>query len=118
MALSPTAAQLAALSSSDKPGPVYMLNLLTYKDVSEYAKYAMGVRSVLKRLGARVLWSGTVDSCVIGNMAAAAAGGAGAMGRIDAVGIVEYPSRAAFLYMVTQDEEYKRVHRHREKACS
>ena len=102
---------LAAAASADD-GPVVMLNLLKFKDVATdggsgaaaYNKYGGSVTRMVEARGGQVLWSGRVDQILIGEE--------GANGW-DAIALVQYPSRQAFLDMVT-DDTYLKSHEHRE----
>lgn len=102
---------LAAAASTDD-GPVVMLNLLKFKDVATdggsgaaaYNKYGDSVTRMVEARGGQVLWSGRVDQVLIGEEAA---------NGWDAIALVQYPSRQAFLDMVT-DDTYLKSHEHRE----
>ena len=59
---------------------------------------------MVEERGGRVLWSGRVDQVLIGEEAA---------NGWDAIALVQYPSRQAFLDMVS-DETYLKSHEHRE----
>jgi uncharacterized protein (DUF1330 family) len=67
-----------------------------------YERYGDRMRSMLEQTGARVLFQGRADSVVIG----------GDADDWDAVILVEYPSRAAFLEM-TSSKEYREVSKDR-----
>jgi len=103
--------ELAAAAGHDD-GPVVMLNLLKFKDVADtggrgvasYNRYGDAVSRMVEERGGRILWSGRVDQVLIGD---AAANG------WDAIALVQYPSRQAFLDMVSA-EEYQGAHEHRE----
>ena len=116
MALNPTKEQITRLleDSAAKDGQVVMLNLLKFRERADdgqggsgeeaYSRYgAQAVQKVTER-GGRVLWMGKPDSVVIGDEAA---------GDWDAVILVMYPNRAAFIDM-TSDPEYQKAHVHRE----
>jgi uncharacterized protein (DUF1330 family) len=104
-------AALAAAASADD-GPVVMLNLLRFKEVAtgggsgaaSYNRYGDSVSRMVEERGGRVLWSGRVDQVLIGEEAA---------NGWDAIALVQYPSRQAFLDMVS-DETYLKSHEHRE----
>jgi uncharacterized protein (DUF1330 family) len=102
VALYPTPEQIAALHAGPADGPVVMVNLLRFKprgdapddDVSgedAYRRYVEPMKAFIASKGARVIWAGRVDSQVIGH------GGEG----FHMVGVVEYPSRRAFLEIAT-----------------
>ena len=102
---------LAAAAAGDN-SPVVMLNLLKFKAVTDaggrgvesYNRYGDAVRRMVEDRGGRVLWSGRVDQVLIGD--------AGANGW-DAIALVQYPSRQAFLDMLSA-QEYRGAHGHRE----
>ena len=102
MPIGPTKEQINALVDSELDMPVVMLNLLKFAERSDggngagsgrdsYARYGDRVRSMLEDVGGRVLWQGRADSVVIG----------GEGDDWDAVILVEYPSRKAFLEMTS-----------------
>ncbi len=100
---SPTVGQFQLLKTSAKQGPFVMVNLLRFgktgRSGSEtgrqsYERYAQAVEPLLKRVGARLLWLGSVDQIFIGDDTDA----------FDHVMLVEYPSRKAFLDMVSSPE--------------
>jgi uncharacterized protein (DUF1330 family) len=97
MFIEPTREQIEELASSPETGPVVMINLLRFRPdggAVAYAHYGEGAMPCLERAGARVLWQGRPDSVVIGEDA----------DLWDAVLLVEYPSRRAFLEMVSSTE--------------
>jgi uncharacterized protein (DUF1330 family) len=115
MPIGPTKEQIQALVKSELDTPVVMLNLLKFADRASgdgesgevsgresYARYGERMRELLERTGARVLFQGRADSVVIG----------GDADDWDAVILVEYPSRAAFLEM-TSSSSYKEVSKDR-----
>ncbi len=101
MPIGPTKEQIKALVESDLETPVVMLNLLRFAEREggngtgsgrdSYARYGERVRSMLEQVGGRILWQGRADSVVIG----------GEGDEWDAVILVEYPSRKAFLEMTS-----------------
>ena len=96
IALYPTQAQLEALLADPRPGPVVMLNLLRFKPGGEaaYMRYAAAMRKLVESRGGRFVWTGRVTSQVLGS------GGEG----FEVVGLVEYPSRKAFVEIATSPE--------------
>ena len=111
-AIVPNADQIRALATDPDRGPVVMLNLLKFKDRAEgeegtgadaYRGYSDAVIKMVEALGGRVLWSGRPAHVLIGSEA----------DRWDAVALVQYPSRQAFLQMATSGE-YQKIHTHRE----
>ena len=78
--------------------PVVMLNLLAFKERADggsegmsgeesYQRYAAKMIEFVESKGGRFIWSGRVDSMVIGESDV----------DFDVVALVEYPSRKAFL---------------------
>jgi uncharacterized protein (DUF1330 family) len=114
MPIGPTNDQIQALVDSSLDTPVVMLNLLKFSDRSggdgdgarsgrdSYEQYGERVRAMLEETGARVLFQGRADSVVIGDDA----------DDWDAVILVEYPSRKAFLEM-TSSPQYREVSKDR-----
>jgi hypothetical protein len=113
LALYPTPEQIQALLASPDDTPVVMVNLLRFKEAADppddgasgedaYRRYADAMIAFVRSKGGRVLWSGRVDSQVLG------AGGE----RFHMVGLVEYPSRRAFLE-IAGDPHVERIGVHR-----
>ncbi len=117
MPIGPTKEQIKALVEGDLETPVVMLNLLKFAERTDgdggdgskassgresYARYGDRVRSMLEQTGARVLFQGRADSVVIG----------GDADDWDAVILVEYPSRKAFIEM-TSSPNYQEVSKDR-----
>ncbi|MEM9042140.1 MAG: haloalkane dehalogenase [Actinomycetota bacterium] len=103
-----TPEQLAGLQEPGPDGPVYMVNLLEFKDVAEYADgretdltgeeayaiYEAGVAELITQFGGEVEFEGEVTFLTIGQV-----------GELwDAVGIARYPSRTALLQMSSSPE--------------
>ncbi|AGB21709.1 hypothetical protein Mycsm_01292 [Mycobacterium sp. JS623] len=104
--LEPTPEQIAALVARPADEPVVMINLLQFKDDGgrqSYIRYIQEVTPHLQRVGGTVRYAGDAPTVVIGD---------GEKPWWDAIIVVEYPSPAAFLDMVT-NEEYLKVHQHR-----
>jgi uncharacterized protein (DUF1330 family) len=102
----PTPEQFAALAARPADAPVVMINLLQFRadgGRESYLRYTQEVVPHLQRVGGTVRYAGTSPSTVIGD---------GEKPWWDAIIVVEYPSPAAFLDMVS-DEEYLKVHEHR-----
>ncbi|MEL6369693.1 MAG: DUF1330 domain-containing protein [Pseudomonadota bacterium] len=85
-------------------GPVVMVNLVRFRERSldwsgsgwdAYSLYSKGDMPLLKKVGGTILWAGHVEGVALGDL-----GG----GRWDWVVVVFYPSRAAFLEMMTSPE--------------
>ena len=71
-------------------------------DATRTPRYGDRVRSMLEKVGGRILWQGRADSVVIG----------GEADDWDAVILVEYPSRRAFIEM-TSSPKYEDVSKDR-----
>jgi len=103
MAKMPTPEQIRKLLEGPADSPVVMLNLLKFNRVAEgdaegsgeyaYAKYAAKMLEFIASKGARLIWSGRVDSLVIGDGDEA----------FDMIALVEYPSRRAFLEIASSE---------------
>jgi len=102
MALYPTPEQIQTLLAGPADQPVVMVNLLRFKPRADapdeglsgeeaYRRYADQMRTFVESKGARFLWIGRVDAQVIGT------GGEG----FHMIGLVEYPSRQAFVAIAT-----------------
>jgi uncharacterized protein (DUF1330 family) len=98
IALYPEADQIEALRSAGDDGPVVMVNLLRFKARADpphddadgetvYRRYAHRMRAIIEAAGGRFLWAGRVEGLVVGRSDVA----------FDLIGLVEYPSRAAFV---------------------
>lgn len=94
MFIEPTSEQIRELIESGQTGPVVMLNLLKFRPGGEasYRRYGEAVLPIVGDLGGRLLWQGRADSVVIGDLEA---------DDWDVVALVEYPSRQAFIQMVS-----------------
>jgi uncharacterized protein (DUF1330 family) len=104
--LEPTPEQLAALAARPADAPVVMINLLQFRadgGRDNYLRYAQEVAPHLQRVGGTVRYAGAAPGVVIGD---------GEKSWWDAIIVVEYPSPAAFLDMVS-NEEYLKVHEYR-----
>ncbi len=108
--IEPTEEQIRELATGDAEGPIVMLNLLGFKEDGgreAYEIYGQKVAAHLARVGGRVLHLAEGHQTVIGPPDE----------HWDMVILVEYPSRQAFLQMVT-DPEYLKIHEHRTAALS
>jgi uncharacterized protein (DUF1330 family) len=106
--LEPTAEQFAELAARPPDEPVVMVNLLKFKQpggLERYMQYGQEVVPHLQRAGAKVRFGGTAPGVVVGEEAP----------WWEVILIVEYPSPAAFIGMVT-GEEYLKIHEHRAAA--
>jgi uncharacterized protein (DUF1330 family) len=102
----PTPEQIAALAARPADTPVVMINLLQFRPnggLESYVRYTQEVAPHLQRVGGTVRYAGAAPSVVIGE---------GEKPWWDAIIVVEYPSPAAFLDMVT-NKDYLKVHEHR-----
>lgn len=107
--LETTLEQITALTARPADAPVLMVNLLKFKQPGgrqRYLQYGEEVAPHLERVGATVRYGGTAPAVVIGQ---------GEKPWWDAILIVEYPTPAAFIDMVTT-EAYAEVHEHRAAA--
>lgn len=114
--LSPNAVQMAGFTEGATEGPIYMLNLLKYRDRAEYADgrkttltgreayelYTQGVRELLKEFGGSLTFKATVERLTIGEVEEL----------WDDVAIAMYPSRAAMLEMM-QSDKMQEIGQHR-----
>lgn len=117
--IQPTKEQLRAFRDHPREGPIHMLNLLKYKQQAEYQtdidqpanvsgkeayqRYAAIVGNIVAELGGHVIWAGKAETVFIGNSS----------DEWDDLYIIEYPSRAAFLSMISRPD-YAAAHIHRE----
>lgn len=105
--ITPNLDQFQALAAAPDEGPVVMLNLLKFKEGGEelYLRYGDAAIAMIEERGGRLLWSGQAQQVLIGDPAA----------DWDVVALVEYPSRGAFIEMVSSPE-YLQAHADREAA--
>jgi haloalkane dehalogenase len=103
-AMLPTPGQMQAFLALPDDSPIVMVNLLKFKPdggQAEYAKYAAGVQPILEKLGAKLLFSGKAEFCLIGQA------------DWDMVALVQYPRKKTLLQM-SISPEYRAIHHHRE----
>ena len=114
--LRPNGAQMAGFADGASEGPIYMLNLLKYRDRAEYADgrdtkltgrqayavYTQGVRELLQEFGGSLTLKASVKRLTIGEVEEL----------WDDVAIAMYPSRAAMLQMM-QSEKMQDIGQHR-----
>jgi uncharacterized protein (DUF1330 family) len=121
--IEPSPEQLQTLlADSRDDAPVVMINLLRYRDRAAYPpdagagacsgreayeRYGAAVMPMLAAVGAKVVWRATVTRTVIGP----------GDDRWDDAILVQYPSRKAFLTMVSSPD-YQRVSVHRAAALA
>jgi uncharacterized protein (DUF1330 family) len=116
-AIEPTPEQIKKFLSDKKAGePVYMLNLLKFKDKATYkngenvsgreayARYASAFSKLVKdkKIEGGGTWGGNMNSWLIGQ----------GEGEWDAIGIFKYPSAEIMIKTVSSDE-YRKIHKHR-----
>jgi uncharacterized protein (DUF1330 family) len=110
MAITPNKDQFLALAQAPDEGPVVMINLLKYaggrggEGSAAYGRYSDVAVKMVEERGGTVLWLGQVDQVLIGDEDADA---------WDAAALVQYPSRKAFIDMVSKPA-YQEAHTHRE----
>jgi uncharacterized protein (DUF1330 family) len=135
MAITPTREQFSDFAHGERDGEVVMINLLHFargdgddadggnaetgdtgtgdagagdapsSGAAEYRRYSDDVVKMVEDRGGRVLWTGRPENVLIGDSAADG---------WDLVALVSYPSRSAFIDMVTSSS-YERAHTHRER---
>lgn len=107
-AVTPTPEQLQALLESDFEGPVSMLNLLKFKTRAEYADgretdlsgaeayrlYGEQMRRFVESKGGRFIFAGAVKHLMLGEVESL----------WDMAAVVEYPSKEAFVQIVSSPE--------------
>jgi len=105
-AIKPNKAQFLELMEAPDEGPVTMLNLLKFKSdangtgasgAGEYAKYGDAAIQMVEARGGKVLWMGRADQILIGDPTE----------DWDSVALVQYPSRKAFIEMVSNSIEIR-----------
>ncbi len=113
MSITPNPEQFLDYVNSDLDGEVVMVNLLKFKATAEsgegsgsdaYGRYGDAVVKMIEEQGATVRWLGAARHVFIGDPTA---------DDWDAVALVSYPSRQAFIDMVSAPA-YGEAHTHRE----
>ena len=113
----PRPEQLQELVEKKPDGPLYMLNLLKFRDRAVYSDgrktdltgqqaymiYGAAVQKIIEGFGGGLIFGGMTNTLLIGD---------GDL-QWDWVGIVRYPSFEAFSEM-TQSEAYGKIHVHRD----
>ena len=106
--LTPNQEQMAGFAEPAPDGPIYMLNLLKFRQKAEYADgrlsdltgaqayslYAQGVTQLIAELGGSIVFSAQIERLAIGEVE----------DLWDVAAIAMYPSRAAMLKMMQSDE--------------
>jgi uncharacterized protein (DUF1330 family) len=125
VAITPTREQFSDFAHGTRDGEVVMINLLHFaksdrdqgdgqnkdEDATErsgaaaYRDYSDQVVAMVEARGGRVIWTGRPEHVLIGDTDADA---------WDLVALVSYPSRSAFIDMVTSPK-YEEAHTHRER---
>ena len=129
MAITPTREQFTEFAHGTREGEVVMINLLHFArpddaapppdagagaDASDtesssgagaYREYSDQVVKMVESRGGKVIWTGRPENVLIGDSIADG---------WDLVALVSYPSRAAFVDMVTSPK-YEEAHTHRER---
>ncbi len=109
--IEPTETQLTTLlaAANDNDDPVVMINLLEFGPggADSYQRYAKEVQPFLDSVGATILYAGDASHVVAGDVEHP---------WWNAIVVVRYPSRAAFVSMATSPDYRERAHVHREAA--
>lgn len=115
-ALTPNEQQIKEFTEGDIDTPIYMVNLLKFKEKAEYedkrntdlsgeeayAIYGMEVIEHLKKVGGKTIFSGVISRLMLGEVEEL----------WDWIAIARYPSRKAMLKMIT-DPSYLESEKHR-----
>jgi haloalkane dehalogenase len=104
IALLPTPAQMQDFLALPDDHPIVMVNLLKFKPnggQAEYAKYAAAIQPILEKLGAKLLFAGKAEYCLIGKA------------DWDLVALVQYPRKKTLMQM-SMSPEYRAIHHFRE----
>lgn len=99
MAVDPQGNDIERFLQEDPGGPLVMMNLVKFKEGgrASFAEYANAVMPFMLKAGAQPLYAGDCSTPLVAEPGQT----------WDAVMLVRYPSRAAFLQMVS-DPEYQR----------
>lgn len=114
-ALHPTPEQIKAFLSHEKAvQPVYMLNLLKFKDRADYkdgedvsgaeaySRYAKAFGEMVREQGIETIYGGNINAVLIGE----------GEGDWDACAIVKYPN-AEVMFEAVSSDDYRKIHYHR-----
>jgi uncharacterized protein (DUF1330 family) len=115
--VTPSKDQIKGFFEPGADGPIYMLNLLKFKEKAEYADgrktdltgaeayalYGAEVSKILVNLGGGGMFNAKVERLMLGEVE----------DLWDTVAIAMYPSRQAMIEMM-QSEEYQAIHHHRD----
>jgi len=100
------AEELERFAARAGEGPIVMLNMLKFVPdggIESYMKYGESVAPLLEKIDAEVVYTGAADEMLIGDE------------DWDAIAIVRYPTRGAFLDMI-QSPEYQAIVHYRTDA--
>ena len=106
-----------ALSALPDEAPVVMLNLMRFREKSldghgsgwdAYLRYSALAIKLIKARGGTITWTGAAEAVALG---------VAADNRCDYIALVRYPSRAAFIDMMTSPE-YAQANVERENGCA
>ena len=103
-AMLPTPFQMAQFLALPDDGPIVMVNLLKFKPNGgreEYAKYSTAIQPILEKIGAKILFAGSTQFCLIGKA------------DWDLIALVEYPRKKTLIQMANSPE-YRAIHHHRD----
>lgn len=104
---------IEALSAVPDDAPVVMLNLMRFRERSldgngsgwdAYLRYSALTIKLIKARGGTIAWTGTAEAVALGS-------------RWDYAALVRYPSRAAFIAMMTSPD-YARANIERDNGCA
>ena len=115
-AVTPTAEQIEGFLAPDAAGPIFMVNLLKFKERAEYedgretplsgrdayALYAAEVAEIITQVGGKLIFGANVERLMLGEVEEL----------WDQVAIAMYPTRAAMFEMI-QLPEYAEISVHR-----
>jgi hypothetical protein len=106
-------AKRLATTPPEEDGPVWMVNLMKYRDVADYGEAGGPAvsgreaddeytpRESLRAIGARIVFAADVDTQLLGDSP-----------KWDRIGIVKYPTRRSFIEMQSRDDFTKKhVHK-------
>lgn len=105
------------LKTLSDDGPVTMLNLMRFRERSldgngsgwdAYLRYSALTIKLIKARGGTIIWTGTAEAVALGEPD---------RHRWDYVALVRYPSRAAFIDMMTS-ADYAAANVERENGCA
>lgn len=120
--IDPTRAAFDAFKALPRDQPIWMLNLVQYRDLAAYPeghelhglrlsgheaylRYGDFSRPIFERVGGKIVWRGVMQQMLTGPRDEA----------WDTIFIAHYPTAGAFLEMVT-DPVYREVVKHRQAA--